>query len=212
MYYLQFLKMFVLLLFTTALGLNLTQFKSFQIEFTTNCSQYLLLQNESNYLTLFQRNNQFELWLTQYQLYECYTAPYTKNFKFDWPEKLINGVKMQLVLNEGSINYPMNFDNENIACPINGISTYPRADLENVFKCPPSKDWIINILIVVLVVLLVTLFGVQHESIKVILGPKISGIVWRVRNFLSRSEEDISPCNSNSNWQVPEVAERLHTP
>ena len=204
--------MFLLLLFTAAMGLNLTQFKSFQIEFDNNCTEYLLLQNKSNYLSLFQRNNQFELWLTQNGTYECYTAPYTHGFKFDWPEKLINGVEMNLALHQGSINYPMDFDDENIACSIKGINTIPQEKVEEAFKCLPSKDWIINMLIIGIVVLLLILFGVRHESIKVILGPKISWIIWWVRKVLSRSEEEAPSSNQDSNWEISEISERLHSP
>lgn len=204
--------MFVLLLFTATMGLNLTQFKSFQIEFNDNCTEYLLLQNKSNYMSLFQRNNQFELWLTQNETYECYTAPHSQEFTFDWPGKLINGVEMNLVLNQGSINYPMDFDSENIACSIKGINTIRQGKIEEVFKCLPSKDWIINMLIVGIAVLLVILFGVQHESIKVILGPKISWIIWWVRKVLSRSEEEAPSSNQDSNWEISEISERLHSP
>jgi len=204
--------MFVLLLFTTAMGLNLTEFKSFQIEFSENCTNYILLQNKSSYLGLFQRNNQFELWLTQNDTYECYTASHSDSFKFDWPEKLINGVEMKLVLQDGWIKYPMDFDSENIMCPIKGINTIAKKELEKVFKCLPSNDWIINMLIVGIVILLVILFGVQHESIKTILGPKISWLIWRVGKVLSRGEEEVSSSDQEGNWKISEISERLHTP
>ena len=207
--------MFVLLLFTPTLGFNLTQFNSFQVEFNAKCAYYLLLQNKSNYLSLFHRNDQFELWLLQNnETYEFYTAPYSQKFTFNWPEKHLNGVKMRLVLHQGWISYPMDFDYENIACPITGINTIVQKEeeVEKVFKCLPSEDWIINILIVGIVVLLIILFGVQHEFIKVILGPKISWIVWRVRKILSRSQEEISSCNSSTDWEISEIEERLHTP
>ena len=194
--------MLVLFLFTTAVALKLTQFKNYQIEFDANCTDYLVLQDRlnDNYMYLYQKNNQFELWLSQNRTYEVYTSPYSDTFKFDWPEKLVNGLKMSLVLQDGSIDYPMDFDNEDIMCTIKGITTdRPEEELEKLFECLPSKDWIINILTVGIIVLLAILLGVQHESIKIIFGPKISWIVWRIRTILSRGEEETSPSYQESN-------------
>jgi hypothetical protein len=209
-------KMLVLFLFTTAVGLKLTQFKNYQIEFNANCTDYLVLQDRlnDNYLYLYQKNNQFELWLSQNRTYEVYTSPYSGNFKFEWPEKLVNGLKMNLVLQDGSIDYPMDFDSEDIMCTIKGITTNrpEEVKLEKLFKCLPSKDWIINMLAVGIIVLLAILFGVHHESIKIIFGPKISGIVWRIRKILSRGEKETSSSYQKSNWEIPEVPERLYSP
>jgi len=206
--------MFVIfwLLFGAGMCLNLPRFKSFQIDFAGNCTVYLLLQNKSNYMSLFQKDNQLQLWVTQNVAYEIYTAAYTDNFTFDWPAKLINGVEMGLVLRDGSIKYPLDFDNENVMCSVKGVNAINEENPKEVFKCLPSKEWIIKVLSVVIVALLGMLLGVQHESIKIILGPKISRIVWRVRKILSRSEEEISSCNSNTNSEISEIAERLHTP
>lgn len=198
--------MLVLFLFTSASALNLTQFKYFKIDIDAKSKEYFMFQGE-DYMYFYQKNGQFELWVTQNDSYTIYTSPYVDHLTFEWPDKLINSEPMNISLNEGDIIYPLKFDSEVIFAYVYGVST-GSLDLNesddvlqedpviDLFKCPPSNSWLINILIVGLIGLILTLLGVKHESIRTLLGPNISGIIWRIGQILPRSEEETPPSES----------------
>ena len=80
---------------------------------------------------------------------------------------------------------------------------------ETLFKCPPSKSWLINV-IVGLVALVLILLGVKHETIKALLGPRFSWIIqWR-RQILSRGSETLSSDDSKTDCTVSENSKSLH--
>ena len=67
--------MIVLFLLTTVSALNLNQFEHFKIELDTKSKEYFLFQGKKDYMYFYQRNGQFELWLTQDNTtYEIYTS------------------------------------------------------------------------------------------------------------------------------------------
>ena len=206
--------MLVLLLFTTVSAINLTQFENFKIALDAKSQEYFLFQGERDYAYFYQKNGQFELWVTRNLSHEIYTSPYSDVLLFEWPDKLINGNPMTLVLHEGVIEYPLKFDTEIFLSNIFGIaagSFYYEEPTLDVFKCPPSKDWIINITLAGLVILILILLGVKHESIEALLGPKISRVIRWSRALLSRSSQTVSSDNSEEDYTIPQVSECLHS-
>lgn len=208
--------MFVLfLLLTTVSALNLTQFEHFKIELDANSKEYFLFQGEKDYMYFYQRNGQFELWLTQDNTtYEIYTSTLSDTLIFEWPSKLINNNPMNLTLYEGKLTYPLKFNSEIFSCKIYGISTgslnYEEPVLE-LFKCPPSKSWIINV-IVCLIALILVLLGVKHGTIKALLGPEVSWIIRWSRTLLPRSSQTISSDDSETDQAISQDSESLYLP
>ena len=80
---------------------------------------------------------------------------------------------------------------------------------ELLFKCPPSKSWLINV-IVGLVALILILLGAKHETVKALLGPRFSWLVqWR-RPVLSRSSETSSSDDSKTDCSISENSKSIH--
>ena len=80
---------------------------------------------------------------------------------------------------------------------------------ETLFKCPPSKSWLINV-IVGLVALVLILLGAKHETVKALLGPRFSWIIqWR-RQILSRGSETSSSDDSKTDCTVSENSKSLN--
>ena len=80
---------------------------------------------------------------------------------------------------------------------------------KKLFKCPPSKSWLINV-IVGLVALVLILLGAKHETVKALLGPRFSWLIqWR-REVLSRGSETSSPDDSKTDCTVSENSKSLH--
>ena len=207
--------MFVLFLFTltASSALNLTQFEHFKIDLEPKSIEYFLFHGKQDYAYFYQKNGQFELWVTQLNdSYAIYTAPYSDFLRFEWPDKLINDKPMNKILYEGEVVYPLKFDTEFFMSNVYGVTAgtlnYKEPVLE-LFKCPPTKSWIINV-IVCLVALLLILLGVKHETVKALLGPKFSWLVhWR-RPVLSRSSETSSSDDSKTDCTVSENSKSLH--
>ena len=211
--------MFVLLLFTSSYAINLTDFESFEIEIDAVCREYFLLQGDDDYVYFYQRNGQFELWVTQNATqntsnYAVYTLPWTDRLKFRWPHKIINNKTMNLILHEGSIEYPLNFYSEIMMCEVSevsaGILTLEEST-EELFKCPLLNKWLQDSLITVIVVMVLILIGVKNESIRALLGPKVSGIVWRCQQILSRSEEAVPKSETKRYHQLLKGTESVHS-
>ena len=81
---------------------------------------------------------------------------------------------------------------------------------EELFKCPPSKSWLINI-IVCLFALILVLLGVKHETVKAVLGPNFSWLVRRRGAVLSRSDKTSSSDDSETGSSVSENTKSLHS-
>ena len=208
--------MIVLLLFTSSYALNLTDFENFEIELNADCLEYFIFQGKEDFVYLSQKNAQFELWVVQNgsnNSYAFYTLPWAANLKFEWPDKTINNKSMNLVLHDGPIEYPLNFYSEIMLCEVFGVSAGVLAMEESelpLFKCPLLNEWLKDTLITAIVVLFLILIGVKNESIRAILGPKVSRIIWWYQQILSRSQEIVSEGNSSSNSEVSKGAESVH--
>ena len=151
--------MIVLLLLQAVTAINITQFTDYEIGFDNNCSEFLLFQGPTDYMYMYDHNNQTEIWVTQNQSYAIYTAQPSDIITLRWK----NGVvKMNKILEEGTIEYPLEFDREIFMCPIIALS----ANIEPpLYKCPKSLPmWTLAIYIVVLV-LYGAVFGQQIPRI-----------------------------------------------
>ena len=205
--------MFVIFLFTTSSALNLTQFEHFKIDLEAKSREYFLFHGEQDYAYFYQKNGQFELWVTQLNdSYAIYTAPYSDFLRFEWPDKLINEKPMSKILYEGEVVYPLKFDTEVIMCTVYGLtagSLNHKEPVLELFKCPPSKGWLINV-IVCLIALILILLAAKHETVKALLGPKFSRLVqWR-RPILSRSSETSSSDDSKTDCSISENSKSIH--
>ena len=191
--------MFVLLLFTMSSALNLTQYGNFIIELDVNCREYFVFIGLTDYAYFHKKNEMFELRVTQNYSenvtnYAVYTTPVLDTLKFEWPAKTINDLPMELVLYEGAIEYPQQFQSEALLCVVYGVSAgsqYHNESFEEVYKYTNSGNWLLDLLSVVIVMLLLVLVG-KHGPVQAILGPKISRFVWWSRQILPRSEENTS--------------------
>ena len=209
--------MFVLLLFTSSYALNLTYFENFEIELNADCQEYFILQGKQDCVYFYQKNGQFELCVTQNasnsSKYAIYTLPWTDSLKLQWPDKVLNNKTMNLVLQEGSIDYPLNFYKEIMLCEVfwvtAGLLTLEES-VRDLFKCPLLNSWIKSSLITAIVVLFLILIGVKNESIRAILGPKVSGVLWWYQQILSRSQEASSESETDGYRQLSKGAESVH--
>ena len=190
--------MFVLLLFAASNALYLTNLEKFEIELNADCQKYLIFRGKDDYVYFHQSNGQFELQVTQNDSgqntsnYAVYTLPWTDSLKLEWPDFHINNKTMNLIRHNGSIEYPLKFYSEMIPCEVFGVSAGTLLSIElaqKVFKCPALDNWLLDTLITAIVVLILALIGVKHGSIRSLLGPKVSGILWGCQQILSRSEE-----------------------
>ena len=208
--------MFVLLLFTSSYALNLTDFENFEIELNADCPEYFIFQGKEDFVYFSQKNGQFELWVVQNasnNSYAFYTMPWTDNLKLEWPDKTINNKTMDLVLHDGPIEYPLNFYSEIMLCEVFWVTAgvlAMEASERPLFKCPMINNWLKDILITAIVVLFLILLGVKNESIRAILGPKVSGVLWWYQQILSRSQETASQGDSSSNSEVSKGAGSVH--
>jgi len=151
----------------------------------------------------------------QNQTYEFYTTPYNNNsLTFEWPKKILNEQKMDLVHNEGSIIDPIEFTSEEILCQIEWLTVNKtnlnESVVEDVYKCLPSKEWLIYLLTVGLILQTLLIFSIKHGSIKTILGPKFSGIIRWIEVVLCKKETSIN--DSEGSWTISEISKSLHTP
>ena len=209
--------MFVLFLFAASYALNLTEFENFEIELNADCPEYFLLQGKEDYVYFHQKNGQFVLWVMQNTSNSSnlaiYTLPWTDSLKLEWADKTINNETMNLVLHEGSVEYPLNFYSEIMLCEVFRISAGVLALEESareVFKCPSLDNWLLDTLITVIVVMFLVLIGVKNESIRTLLGPKVSGILGGCQQILSRSEEATSRSETKGYRQLSKETEPVH--
>ena len=164
----------------------------FQLEFDPDCSEYFVLQGNYDYGYLHRKNETLELWVTRNQSYEIYTIEKSAILVFEWYAKTVNGVSMDLVLSEGEVTAPFDFQIKEILCKVYGASTgtlIPENPSEAVYKCAfeQSEDTKPTYVIVLMAVLLVgSLFS--NEPVRTLFRSQVSGIVQRSRSFLQRGE------------------------
>ena len=164
----------------------------FQFEFDSECSEYFVLQGKYDYGYFHRNNETLELWVTRNQSYEIYTIEKSDRLIFEWQAKTVNGVAMNLVLSEGEVTAPFDFQSKVILCDVYGVSTGTFITEESpsaVYKCAVEQwtDAKPTYLLALMSVLLVgSLFS--NEPVRTLFRSQVSGIVQRSRTFLQRGE------------------------
>ena len=174
---------------------TLIEHQSFTVDFNPNCSEFMTLNGQQDYLYL-NKTNELHLWIMQNTSYEVYSAPQNENIIFSWPEKSINGIPMKLFMKHGVVKYPLVFKHENVMCQTFGVRS-GTLNMEyqdiTVYKCQKNRDWRLIIAIIIFIILTVILTRILgYEPAKVILQSAISWIVRGRGEILSRGEEDSS--------------------
>ena len=114
-------------------ALNLTQLDAYTVNFDATCRQYFFFQGKEDYMYLYRKSNQFELWVVQNTSnYEIYASPQQEVLVFKWPDLTINGLKMDMVFHKGEIRYPLSLVTETVLCKtieisVNSFVEYPSA-------------------------------------------------------------------------------------
>ena len=67
----------------------LIEHQSFTVDFNPNCSEFMTLNGQQDYLYL-NKTNELQLWIMQNTSFEVYSAPQIESVIFSWPEKSIN--------------------------------------------------------------------------------------------------------------------------
>ena len=198
----------MLLLLNSVIGIvvtiDVTKFDNFKLLFDPECKEYFLFNGTNNYAYFYQRNGNFELWLSQNATnYSIFTTKNDTNLLFDWAGPYVNHQMMDLVLHEGHILQPMNFHSTQYLCDVNGVIAGDILDLcplesyeKSVplsYKCKCRENWVLISAITVstAVVALILLFS-RNESVQIIFRSKFSRIIQWCRQILSGSQEAIS--------------------
>lgn len=182
--------MFVLLMLCVVEAIKLTEYEKFSLDLEANSSEYFLFKGEIDHAYLFQKNEAFQFWLIRNNSHRLYNAPYSNNLKFNWPEFKINGAEMELVLSEGELQEPYNFDHEVFLTTVYSIyASNFEYIVEPVYKCMDYTNWFIySGFIIILTVLIIF----KHESITTILGPLIPWFIRWSREILPSGQEEVS--------------------
>ena len=173
----------------------LIEHQSFTVDFNPNCSEFITLNGQQDYLYL-NKTNELHLWIMQNTSYEVYSAPQNETVIFSWPEKSINGIPMKLFMKHCVVKYPLVFEHENVMCQTFGVRS-GTLNMEyqdiTVYKCQKNRDWRLIVAIIIFIILTVISTKILgYEPAKVILQSAISWIVRGRGEILSRGEEDSS--------------------
>ena len=98
----------------------LIEHQSFTVDFNPNCSEFMTLNGQQDYLYL-NKTNELHLWIMQNTSYEVYSALQNESVIFSWPEKSINGIPMKLFMKHGVVKYLLVFKHENVMCQTFGV-------------------------------------------------------------------------------------------
>lgn len=197
-------------IFSVVLSINLTSLKKYKILFDPQCQEYFLFNGTDDYAYFHRKNEKFELWLTQNSSnYAVYTTKSTSTLMFGWNDTVvsINQQQMDLVLSEGTIQYPMTFQSEFYLCDIQGIvagdvdylclEEQMTCDLETLsYKCEPQSNLILicTVALSVVTIILLILYA-KYESLKALLGSTLPWFIQWCRQILSGSEESSTECD-----------------
>lgn len=174
---------------------------NFKIEFNPNCTQFFVLRGIDDYIYLYKEENKFILWHTKNDSYVIFSHPWNDPMVFKWPS-IINDKNMQIILSQGEIDPPFQFDEEQILCEYYGLSTgsmtqcstkeYELIDCEQTFSL--SLQYLILFLVTVItgIAIVAAALG-NYGYIKILLQSLHSRIIQHYRNFLSRNREDTPP-------------------
>lgn len=196
--------------FAVVLSINLTNLKKYKIMFDPQCQEYFLFNGTDDYAYLHRKNEKYELWLTQNSSkYAVYTTEIAHTLVFEWNDSFvsINQQQMDLVLSEGTIQYPMTFQSEYYLCDIYGIvagevdylclEEQMTCECETLsYKCEPQSNLILICIVVLSVVTVIFLIlYAKYESLKTLLGSTLPWFIQWCRQVLSGSEESSTECD-----------------
>ena len=191
------------------------------IKFDAECPHYFYFQGKTDSVYLYQnqKNNQFELWITQntsYYNYEIYTSPRQEVLTFRWPDLTVNEINMDLKLFDGTINYPLLLESETFLCKVSGVTgdtlLVPEPTLD-VYKCQTSENWkliVAGALLLISFTPLVALIGVEYGPRAVVLRPIISRCLLWCTKFLSGGYQDLPSSEDERRHSVSESTGSLH--
>ena len=135
--------MFFLLLLQSSLAQNLTKYDSFLIDFDPNCTHFLTLFGNNDYIHLNRTKSNFLLIIGRNELTRIYKANYSSELVFAWPEKEINGKKMYLTDSCGEIEEPLLLNVSGIHCKVYGQRlgslNYEVESSCLTYQCPPDN-------------------------------------------------------------------------
>lgn len=177
-------------LYTAVEAIKLTEYEQFSLDLEPNSSEYFMFKGDVDYAYMFQKEQEFQFWLLRNNSHRLYSTSYSNNLKFDWPDFKINGEDMDLILSEGELREPYNFNHEVFLTTVYSIHANNfEYVIAPVYKCIDYTNWFIFSGIVLILAVLIIF---NHESITTILRPLIPWIIWWTRTVLSSSEEEIS--------------------
>ena len=182
--------MFGLFLLHVVQSIKLTEFENFLVNLEANVTEYFLFQGNIDYAYFYQKNKNFELWLIRNDSHEIYQTPYNNTLSFEWPSYKVNGEHMKLILYEGDVHPPFQFDSEIFMSKILSlyVNNLTEPMLEKLYKRNSFEEWVIYVGVIVILIIS-ALF--KHESISAILRSQIPWFIRWGRAFLSRSQEEI---------------------
>ena len=211
-------------LFAVVVSLNLTSFKKYKILFDPQCQEYFLFNGTDDYAYFHRKNGKLELWLTQNSSsYAIYTTKSSSTLMFEWNDSFvsINQQRMDLVLAEGTIQYPMRFESEVYLCGIKGIiggevdyqciEEQLSCDCQSLsYKCEPHSNLILICTLTLSVGTIVFLFlYAKNEYLKALLGPTLSRFIQWYRQILSGSEESLPQCDEEEYSTITSESESI---
>lgn len=156
-------------------GRNLVFEVSFKPPQVPNTSYLSLQSRGTEYVYLEVKNSQYELTIQQGENHEIYTLPCVNSVKpitFKWPDKVINGLVMNKVLQQGNTSVP-DLDTCQLNTPINRVTFFasaanqldviqPSSDLSKLTYHKPPTDKLCFILIPIIIL---CVLGSRFDSI-----------------------------------------------
>ena len=139
--------MFLLLFIPLVVGVEELTFSStiiehFEVEFETGVTNfdkhYFLFEDSADnwtFATFERKEKQYELILANNQAHEIYTAPVVDDeLIFSWPDYLINGIQMTLVLKQGDLDVD-DVDTYRFLSSVLSFSPLGTPKVESVYSC-----------------------------------------------------------------------------
>lgn len=179
--------MFVLFLLHVVQSIKLTEFENFLVNLEANVTEYFLFQGNIDYAYFYQKNKNFELWLIRNDSHEIYQTPYNNTLSFEWPSYKVNGEHMKLILYEGDVHPPFQFDSEIFMSKIFSlyVNNLTEPMLEKLYKRNSFEEWIIYAGVFMVILFIVLL---KYKSLLPLIDPLIKYIMQR---FLTNQELDV---------------------
>lgn len=186
--------MILLILISICSAIDLHIPESYVIEFDPDCHEFFVLAGAEDYAYFYRNDIHFELWITRNQSYEIYSTSVKDNLTFSWPAKFINNLPMELVLFEGKISQPYQFDTTQILCKTFGYAEGTLVPIitksEPIYKCndPPAQN--LKYAVVILSIVLVGSMLINaDESVRTLLRSEVPRIIQWGATILSGRED-----------------------